>query len=243
VAIDALIARMETMALAIPPGDPLGFFHNTYLRTTKAVAEQIRARKGFKDFDWVERWDVRFAELYLDALEAWSRAGPTPGPWVVAFEATKGPHLPPLRHVLLGMNAHINFDLPQALIAVISDEEFDQPELIAMRATDHSQIDEILASRVAAEDEELRKVEGPGDRRLVDRILTPFNHLGTKRFLKEARAKVWRNARLLSEARQAGRLEERIEELEELSRQRVKDLLRPGQVILELTRNGFGVSL
>jgi Family of unknown function (DUF5995) len=27
--------------------------------------------------------------------------------------------------VLLGMNANINFDLPQALVMVITDEEFD----------------------------------------------------------------------------------------------------------------------
>ena len=39
--------------------------------------------------------------------------------------------MPPIRHLLLGMNAHINYDLPQALLEVITDQEFDDRELIA----------------------------------------------------------------------------------------------------------------
>ncbi len=33
------------------------------------MAEEIR-RGGFADPGWVERWDIAFAELYLEALEA-----------------------------------------------------------------------------------------------------------------------------------------------------------------------------
>ena len=99
------------------------------------------------------------------------------------------------------MNAHINYDLPQALIQVITDQEFDDPALVARRSRDHEHIDAILSSRVAAEDGELKKVELPGDRTLLDHLLTPFNRAGSKRFLKEARGKVWRNAQALSLAR------------------------------------------
>ena len=125
-----------------------------------------------------------------------------PGPWRVAFEAANAaPRVPPIRHLLLGMNAHINYDLPQALIQVITDQEFDDPALVARRSRDHEHIDAILSSRVAAEDGELKKVEQPGDRTLLDHVLTPFNRAGSKRFLKEARGKVWRNAQALSLAR------------------------------------------
>src|SRR5450759_836696 len=65
----------------------------------------------------------------------------------------------PLRHVLLGMNAHINFDLPQALLAVISDDEFSDPALLARREADHRRIDDVLSARVSAEDDELRRLE------------------------------------------------------------------------------------
>jgi hypothetical protein len=57
-----------------------------------------------------------------------------------------------LGHVLLGMNAHVNYDLPQALLTVISDTDFDDRPLMASRQRDHERIHADLASRAAAED-------------------------------------------------------------------------------------------
>ena len=56
---------------------------------------------------------------------------------------------------------------------------------------------------------------------------------------------MWRNAKALSLARRQGLepLGERLRELEALSAERVADLRRPGQVLLRLTRDGFGVLL
>ncbi len=242
--IEALIARMEDLARPLAAnGDRRRFFHDTYLRTTRAVGEEIE-RGGFVDADWTERWDVRFADLYLDALEEWDRGAATSRPWVICFEAA-AERLPPLRHVLLGMNAHINYDLPQAVLAVITDEDFDDPRVVAKRSADHARIDEILVRRVPEEDRELAKDELPGDRDWIDRLLTPLNRAGTRRFLKEARRKVWANARILSVARRQGgdAYARRLAELEELSARRVADLRAPGRVLLKLAARGFGVEL
>ena len=114
--------------------------------------------------------------------------------------AGERPDDPPLRHVLFGINAHVNYDLPQALLAVISDAQFDDPLVVQRRARDHEHIDAVLSSRVAAEDRSLE-----GKRTTLDRVLTPLNRLGTKRFLTEARQKVWRNARALSRRGVPGR--------------------------------------
>ncbi|MDP9342012.1 MAG: DUF5995 family protein [Actinomycetota bacterium] len=243
--IDELIARMEEMLVPLERADDeRQHFHATYMRTSMAFRAEIE-RSGFLDNEWVERWDLAFAQLYLDALDLDNRGEPTPGPWRIAFDACRQRSLPHLRYVLLGINAHVNYDLPQALLAVITDEEFDDPALTAKRASDHEHGDNILASRVPEEDRELAKVEGPGERTLLDRALQPFNRAGTKRFLKEARRKVWANARLLSRARRQGpdALAQRLGELEELSRARVAELREPGQVILRLAIRGFGVEL
>ena len=244
-AIGALVARMEAMLAPLEArGDPRRFFHGTYLRTTRAVGAELAAG-GFLDAAWVERWDVAFAQLYLDALEADQRGEVPSGPWRVAFAAADegGRSLPPLRHVLLGMNAHINYDLPQALLAVIDDREFQDPALLARRAADHRHIDTVLAARVGAEDTELDAVSG--SRSLLDRVLTPANRLGTKRFLEESRTKVWANARALALARREGQAAYRLllAELERLAALRVADLTEPGQVILKLAVRGFGVLL
>jgi hypothetical protein len=240
--IDALIERMRKLLEPLEAaGDPKRIFHGTYLRTTIAVAEEIKRPGGFADPEWTERWDVAFADLYLEALEQ-LQAGEQPSrPWAVAFGARPG--LPVLNRLLLGMNAHINYDLPQALLAVITDEEFDDPELIARREADHMAIDDILASRVSAEDDELVSVSGPGS--LLDRVLKPLNQRGTKRFLREARQKVWANAISLSQARRAGpeAYAARLAELEELSAAKVTELQAPGQVLLKLAVKGFGVRL
>src|SRR5205814_6007512 len=172
---------------------------------------------------------------------AWDAGGPTPGPWRVAFETARDrPDLPALRHILFGMNVHINYDLPQALLAVITDGEFDDPTVTARRARDHEHADTVLLARVAAEDTLIA-----GKKSLLDRILTPLNRTGTKRFVVEARQKVWRNARVLSLARRESpnALAARIEELDRLCAARVQDLVAPGQVILKLARKGFGVLL
>ncbi len=221
---------------ALPVGSSRRAFLGTYQRTTAAVGRAIEGGI-FEDAEWVEEWDVVFAQLYLDAHDAGLAGEPVPRPWRLAFHAS--PELHALRHVLLGVNAHVNFDLPQALLAVITIEEFDDPLLMERRRRDHERIDGVLASRVAAEDNEL----GPG--LLVDRLLTPFNRLGTKRFLKEARRKVWHNTYELQAARVAGpdAYRTRLAELELLSAAKIADLLEPGQVLLRLAVAGFGVTL
>jgi uncharacterized protein DUF5995 len=242
--IDEVITRMAAQAAELRRArDARLAFHATYLRTTKAVAAALRAGL-FADADWVDRWDVAFAQLYLDALDADRRGEPVPAPWAVAFgTAQRQPGMPPVRHVLLGMNAHINYDLPQALLAVISDEEFDDPAVRAVREADHRRIDEVLDEQVGAEDAELQRL-GPA-RTWQDAVQQPLNRIATRRFLHEARAKVWANALELSLARRAGQdsYARRLAELEELCGRRVADLVRPGPVLLRLAAGGFGVRL
>jgi Family of unknown function (DUF5995) len=157
----ALLRRMEGLLEPLEAsGDPGRFFLATYLRTTRAVAEEL-GRGGFRDPEWVERWDVAFADLYLDAVTDAQAGGRPPAPWAVAFSAGERDGLPPLRHVLLGMNAHINYDLAQSLLAVISPAEFEDPELLASRHADHEHIDQVLVTRVGAEDTELEALSGP----------------------------------------------------------------------------------
>jgi hypothetical protein len=240
--IDALIERMKDLLEPMEAADdPKRIFHATYLRTTIAVAAEIKRPGGFADPEWTERWDVAFADLYLEALEQ-LQAGEQPSrPWAIAFSAQRG--LPVLSRLLLGMNAHINYDLPQALLAVITDEEFDDADLIARREADHKAIDDILASRVSAEGDELTSIYGPGSQ--LNRLLRPFNQSGTRRFLREARQKVWANALALSQARGTGdgAYAARLAELEELSAAKVTELQAPGQVLLKLAVKGFGVRL
>ncbi|TQM58452.1 DUF5995 family protein [Humibacillus xanthopallidus] len=237
--IDRMTGLLDTMPQSL---ESRRSFLATYLRTTRAVDAAIRDGE-FEDPVWVEAWDVVFADLYLDALENDLSSDPgrsAPRPWRLAFGAPE--ELAPLRHVLLGINAHINYDLPQALLGVISDAEFADPVVLAGRARDHERIDGVLSGRVAAEDAELASQQAKS---LLDRVLTPLNRRASTRFLREARRKVWHNTLELQQARLRGpeAYAARLAELEVLSAARIADLLAPGQVLLRLAVAGFGVQL
>ncbi len=233
-AVDRLQQRID----ALPPDQVhRRTFITTYQRTTQAVAEAVDAA-FFEDPDWVVRWDVAFADLFIVAHDADQIGGHVPRPWRLAFQAD--PKLPTIVHLLLGMNAHINYDLPPATLSVITDQDFEDRVLIDRRRRDHERIDRILAARVAAEDHAIG-----GARSLLDRILTPANRLSSRRFLREARHKVWLNAAELQRARLEGEnvYDARLAELELLAAAKIADVLRPGQVLLRLAMTGFGITL
>jgi hypothetical protein len=241
--IELLLSRMRAdLDQLTAQDDARRFFHATYLRTTEAVAAGIDSGM-FLDPVWLRAWDLAFASLYIRALEEDSAGGPVPQPWRLAFDTARNrTDLPPVRHVLLGINAHINYDLPQALLAVMSSGDFDDPDVMRRREADHHRLDDILSARVAAEDAELSALSRTT---LLDRLLRPLNQLGTKRFLAEARQKVWRNAIALDRARRAGQSEyvRTLAELERLCAARLADLRAPGPVLLRLAVRGFGVVL
>ena len=232
--IDQLQQRVDTL-----PADQVHrrTFITTYQRTMQAVADAVDGA-FFEDPDWVVRWDIAFGDLFIVAHDADQLGGHVPRPWRLAFQAD--PELPTIVHLLLGMNAHINYDLPPATLSVITDQDFEDPGLIDRRRRDHERIDQILARRVTAEDHAIG-----GTRSLLDRILTPANRLSSRRFLREARHKVWLNVAELQRARLEGTstYNHRLAELEVLSAAKIADLLRPGQVLLRLAMTGFGVTL
>ena len=241
--VRALVGRMEGLLVELErAGDPARFFLGTYLRTTRAVGASLD-RGTFEDAPWVEEWDVAFADLYLRALTAHQEEEPraVPRPWRIAFDAD--PDLPPVLHVLLGMNAHINFDLPQATVQVIDPASFADQGLLERRRRDHERLDAVLASRVGAEGREMESHGTP--RTWLRVVLGPVDRFATRRFLVESRRRVWHNTVALHEARLRGTdaAERRIADLDALTSARVADLLRPGPVLLRVALRGFGVTL
>ena len=236
--IGDVVAELQRR-IDVLPGDQIHrrTFIKTYQRTTEAVGDAVDAA-FFEDPEWVVRWDIAFAELFIVAHDADQAGGWVPRPWRLAFHAN--PELPTIVHLLLGMNAHINYDLPQATLAVITDQDFQDRVLLDSRRRDHERIDKILARRVTAEDHAFA-----GPRSVLDRILTPANRLSSRRFLREARHKVWLNVAELQRARLDGAdaYRTRLAELEVLSAAKIADLLRPGQVLVRLAMTGFGVTL
>jgi hypothetical protein len=94
---------------------PLAYFPALYRAVSLRVKRGI-ARGEFEDGPRMDRFDTMFANRYFAALDA-LRAGAgvaVPKAWRVAFGAETRAKTTILQHLLLGVNAHINFDLPFA---------------------------------------------------------------------------------------------------------------------------------
>lgn len=112
--IDEVIAHLnDIIAEARQEESRLGYFATLYRNVTVEVKRGIEQGR-FEDGARMERLDVNFANRYLTALTDYRHNQPTPRCWTAAFRAAS--EWPPivLQHLLIGMNAHINFDLGAA---------------------------------------------------------------------------------------------------------------------------------
>jgi len=109
--IAEVVERMRALQAALPDTSGTAHFNRLYLAVTEAVAQDLRA-EAFAAPGFLERLDVRFAGLYFDALAA---AEPPPA-WRPLFDCAERRGILPLQYALAGMNAHINRDLPVALV-------------------------------------------------------------------------------------------------------------------------------
>ncbi len=137
--------------------DQRAIFLNCYALMTQSMHTAL-AEGRFHDSTWVATWLSRFADYYFDGLDAYERQDPTtPAVWRLAYEATTRPHPHALQHLLLGVNAHINYDLTLTLVELLGSswstltaeqrqrhqDDFDQVNVIIKETINQVQ-DEVL---------------------------------------------------------------------------------------------------
>jgi hypothetical protein len=96
--------------------DGLKWFNWEYLQVTAAV-EALVAAGDFVDPAWLSELDVQFARLYFRALEGFLSNAPCPGCWRALFTRRGQTQIARIQFTLAGINAHINRDLPAAIVA------------------------------------------------------------------------------------------------------------------------------
>ncbi len=97
-------------------------FALTYLRTTQTY-EWFRDQPGtLNDVSWVNYEDAVFGSFYFQAYQGWYSSPQNlawvPPAWQVAFNAADNHLVTANGNLLLGMNAHINADLPFVLYEI-----------------------------------------------------------------------------------------------------------------------------
>jgi hypothetical protein len=104
--------------LALDADDASGYFPALYVRVTQDVAKGIRDGTS-ENGDRMERFVDTFAGHYIQAREGQI---PVARCWQATWDVARDSDLVIVQHLLLGINAHVNYDLAQAVVEVASHE-------------------------------------------------------------------------------------------------------------------------
>lgn len=196
--IDDAIAVMDhEVDRCLDTGDAGGYFAVVYRAVTARVRDGILAGE-FADGQRMEEFDVLFARRYLDAREQWRAGGEVPESWSLAFETGASKRCMVMQHLLLGVNAHINFDLGVAAAAAAPPGE-----VRALKA-DFDAINDVLEGLVDRMQESIAAVSPWA--RYVDRAGMRFDEAMVNFSLRQARDEAWDFAETFSSAEERQRL-------------------------------------
>ncbi len=196
--VDEAIDRMKAIDTSLPAADGVACFNRMYLEVTLGVGEQI-VQGLFGDAAWVTRLDVVFANLYFAAID--SMAGPPaeqPTAWRPLLGARSEPGIEPIQFALAGMNAHINHDLPLAVVTACT--ELGTAPTDGTHHADYQAIDKLLD----AAEQSVRESFEPPDLRVADRHVAAVTNLICNWSMNEARDVAWDTALALWAVRDHG---------------------------------------
>jgi hypothetical protein len=207
----ALLAAVETIPQTIPDvvevlqniqaicedGDGLKWFNWLYLEVTQAVEARVNLTDPadpdrFSNPEWIASLDVTFASYYLAAIQSSLSGATTPGCWQALFAVRNQPSIARIQFALAGMNAHINHDLPQAVVATCRATSI-APQHGTTQYNDYTALNSTLDSLVEAAKITLRV-------RLLGDALPPVSSLDNTLAawsVGAAREAAWTNAELL----------------------------------------------
>jgi hypothetical protein len=190
--IDDVLVRLQEIDALLPAADGVACFNKLYLATTANVIAAANSRV-FAGVRFIQALDVVFGNLYFAALKANEvGATDTPRAWRALFTARSRTDVAPLQFALAGMNAHINRDLPVALVRTFTALG-REPDRQSQEYEDYERVNGVLAATEAT---------------VKEQYLTPLLHSLGRMFdevddiaaiwsVGEARAAAWINAEAL----------------------------------------------
>lgn len=130
--------RFEPLASSC---DHDAIFALTYLRVTEEYRRTIQDPTFFADTPFVNHEDVIFARYYFAAHDAWKagRTAEVAPAWRIAFGAARNRAVSANGNLLLGINAHVQRDLPFVLYSI----GLVRPDGTS-RKSDHDRVNRIL---------------------------------------------------------------------------------------------------
>lgn len=206
--VDREIRRMERLQRRLGCSHR-GVFATTYLELTRVLRRTVRRNPRFFRYPkalYAE--DALFAELYFRVVRTERRGGRVPPAWRVAFRVARRGEVGAITDVLLGINAHVQRDMPFVLARLGLRTPAGRS-----RKVDHDRFSEVLNRSYE------RVIHAVADRfdpsvETTNSDATPIDDLFGLELVRTWREGVWRNAERLVNARsraQRARVAESIE--------------------------------
>lgn len=221
---DQVIDRMQMLIQHWEQSsDQEAVFLNCYLMMTRNMVAAINQQE-FQDSEWVNRLLRHFADYYFTALDAYQRDPVSaPGVWQLAHNAASDTNISAFQNLLLGVNAHINYDLVLALVDILRPEweNLSESQRIT-RYSDHCHVNNVIGRTVDAVQNQLLDPNMPL-MELIDKLLGPVDEIIVSHLITHWRETVWEHAlRLLAaqdadeQARLAGHIHDEALKIGEL---------------------------
>ncbi|GAC1427593.1 MAG: hypothetical protein NVSMB65_00350 [Chloroflexota bacterium] len=187
---------MQALDGTLSSDDGVKWFNLLYLLVTRAVYQSPPAG-GWADEGWLTQLDLTFAHLYFDALAQWYTSPATVArAWTVLFASRYQQDIERVQFALAGMNAHINHDLPLAVVQTC-DALRIAPDRDSPQYRDFDAVNGILDG---VEPEALTHL-ATGLGGVVAQDLGTVGHLLSMWSVYAARDTAWTNAELLWQLR------------------------------------------
>jgi uncharacterized protein DUF5995 len=190
VSVADAIARMEEISAALPAADGLACFNRMYLDVTKQVDASL-TQGFFADPAFMTQLDVTFANLYFAAADTVSDPSGVPLAWRPLVERRSAAGIEPIQFALAGMNAHINHDLPLAVVSTCA--ALGTAPDAGPHFADYQKVDTLLD----AAEQAIRESFETGLSLDVDRHLAAVADLIGNWTINSARDLAWNNCLLL----------------------------------------------
>jgi len=195
--------------------DDKALFLSCYMMMTSNMLAASNQQE-FSDPGWVSKLLHRFADYYFVALQAYEHSpASAPRVWQLAHNAAADPAMAAIRKLLLGVNAHINYDLVLTLVDLLRPEWATlSASQRADRYADHCRVNDVIGRTIdAVQDQVLEPAMPVMD--IIDKLLGPIDELLLSRLIAHWRETVWLNAtRLLAveDAQEQAQLVSKIEQ-------------------------------
>jgi hypothetical protein len=183
------IARMKAIEATLPAGDGIACFNRMYLDVTSQVYSEL-GQGFYADPAFMSELDVMFANLYFEAADVAANPAAAPLAWRPLMERRNAAGIESIQFALAGMNAHINHDLPLAMvrtcIALNTSPEAGQ------HSADYEKVDQLLDAAEQSIRQSFESAELAADRRLSAVATLTCNWT-----INTARDLAWNNTLLL----------------------------------------------